>query len=179
MKKFSVLILALSFGLFSCSSDNNDDSNPDATVPQFAMTAKINGATFQANNPYGTNAFSSTNIWSYFPKTDYIMLQGRQGGILGTPEINIWLKKSEMVVGTYPLTPDTRTENQSHHIDLNDLTNDIFEHTKTGVLMITEVNTTTKIVKGTFQFSTVQNVEIATAPIDFEVTEGKFRYTYE
>lgn len=177
MKKLSILVLALSFGLFSCTSNDTNDSNPP--VPEFAMTAKINGVVFQANNPFGTNTVSTTNIWSYFPKTDYIMLQGRQGGTFGTPEMNIWLKKSEMVVGTYALTPDTYTEGQSHHIDLNDLTNDIFEHTKSGVLVITEVNSTTKIVKGTFEFSTVQNVESTNAPIDYEVTEGNFRYTYE
>ena len=179
MKKLSILVLALTFSLFSCSSDDNNNSNSDSDIPQFAMTAKINGSNFQANNPFGTNAVSSTNIYSHFPKTNFVMLQARQGGILGNPEINIWLKKSQIVVGTYTLGPETFDENQSHHIDLTDNTNNISENTKNGVLIISEVNTTTKIVRGTFQFSTVENVENTSAPIDFVVTDGKFRYTYE
>lgn len=179
MKKFSILIVALSFGLFSCSSDDNNDYNPDTTIPQFAMSAKINGQTFQANNPFGTNAFSNTNIWSYYPTGEYVMLQGRQGGLLGSPEINIWLKKTDITVGTHSIGTENFSNKPSHFIDLTDNNNDIFEHTKNGVIVISEVNTTTKIVRGTFQFSTVQNVEMASTPIDFEITEGKFRYTYE
>ncbi|CAM1334654.1 hypothetical protein [Tenacibaculum aestuariivivum] len=97
------------------------------------MTAKLNGVTFQANNPFGTNEFSSTNIWNYFPTDDFVMLQGRKGGIIGTPEINIWLKKSDIAVGTYQIEQDTFDTPPSHFIDLTDNSNDISEYTKQGV----------------------------------------------
>lgn len=182
MKKISILAFALSFTLFSCSSDDNNNSNENINIPQnpeYAMTAKLNGVTFQANNPYGGNAFSSTNIWDYYPEEDFVMLQGRQGGIVGNPEINLWLKKSDMVVGTYEIGEETFSTPPSHYIDLIDNSNDITENTKEGTITITEVNPSTKIVKGTFQFKTVDELGNPSATIGFNVTEGTFRYTYE
>jgi hypothetical protein len=176
MKKISILVLALSLTLFSCSSDSD---SPSENNPEFAMTAKINGVTFQANTPFGNNEFSDFNIWSYFPEGEYIMLQGRQGGIMGSPEINIWLKVSDIAVGTYPIGQETFDTPPSHHISLVDATNEISEHTKGGTIVITEVNTSTKIVKGTFQFTTVDELDNPAAPVDYNVTNGTFRYTYE
>ena len=94
-------------------------------------------------------------------------------------EINIWLKRSDIAVGTFPIGQETFDTPPSHFIDLIDNSNDISENTKSGTIIITEVNTTTKIVKGTFQFTTVENVEDPAATVDFNVTDGKFRYTYE
>jgi hypothetical protein len=175
MKKISILLVAISFALGSCSSS---DSGSSSEQPAYAMTAKINGSTFQANNPFGTNLYSSTNIWSYFPIEDFVMLQGRQGGIVGNPEINIWLKRSDIVVGTYTFGPETFDTPPSHFIDLIDNSNNISENTKNGTIIITEVNTTTKIVKGTFQFNTVDNLDDVNAPVDYAITEGTFQYKY-
>lgn len=175
MKKISLLFLALSLSLASCSSDSSssDDS-------QWAMTAKINGETFEANNPFGTNAFSTTNIWDYYPIEDYVMLQGRAGGAFGMPEINIWLKRSEIAVGTYTLAPETFGTPPSHYIDLIDNRTDETEKTKSGTIVITEVNTTTKIVKGTFQFTATDGDQDDPASVvNANVTNGTFRYKYE
>jgi hypothetical protein len=169
--------MALAAIAFGCSSDSDGDDG--STDPQFAMTAKLNGATFQANNPFGNNEFSSTNIWSYYPLEDYVMLQGRQGGVWGNPEINIWLKRSDIAVGTYTIGQETFDTPPSHFIDLIDNSNGISENTKAGTIVITEVNTSTKIVKGTFQFTTVDELDNASAPVDFNVTDGTFRYKYE
>jgi uncharacterized protein DUF6252 len=180
MKKISILVLTLSLTLFACSS--SDDDNPVVNNPVttgYAMTAKINGVIFQANNPYGNNQFSSTNIYSYFPEEDFVMLQGRKGGIWGNPEINIWLKKSDIALGTYPIGQETFDTPPSHFIDLIDNSNDISENTNEGSITITEVNSTTKIVKGTFRFTTTEELGSPTPNIDITVTEGTFRYTYE
>ncbi|MDI9256468.1 MULTISPECIES: DUF6252 family protein [Flavobacterium] len=174
MKKISALFLVLSLTLFSCSSDSNSDSNSS----QFAMTAKINGVTFEANNPFGTNLFSDTNIWDYFPLEDYVLLQGRQGGVWGNPEINLWLKRSDIAVGTYTIGQETFSTPPSHFIDLIDNANDVSEHTKNGTIVITEVNTSTKIVKGTFEFYTVNELD-PMGPVNFNVTNGTFRYKYQ
>jgi major membrane immunogen (membrane-anchored lipoprotein) len=158
MKKISILFLALSFAVTSCSSSDNSSD-----VPQFAMTAKINGSTFEANNPFGTNLFSDSNIWSYYPIEDYVMLQGRAGGTFGNPEINLWLKRSQIAVGTYTLAPET-----------------FDEKTKSGTIVITEVNSSSKIVKGTFQFTSTDGDQNDPASIvNANVTEGTFRYKYE
>ncbi|HNP31781.1 MAG TPA: DUF6252 family protein [Flavobacterium sp.] len=174
MKKISLLFLALSLSLASCSSGGSDSSESG-----WAMTAKINGATFQANNPFGTNEFSTTNIWSYYPIEDYVMLQGRAGGTFGNPEINIWLKRSNIAVGTYTFGPETFDTPPSHFIDLIDLATDDSESTKNGTIVITSVNTSTKIVKGTFQFTAVVDPSDPSSPVVYTVTDGTFNYKYE
>lgn len=176
MKKNIILILFFSLALFSCSSSSDDDTSDNS---KYAMTAKINGIAFEANNPFGTNELSNTTIWNYFPSDDYILLQGRQGGVFGNPEINIWLKKIDIVVGNYIIGEETFDTPPSHHIGIIDSSNQISENTKAGNIEITEVNTSTKIVKGTFQFTTVDDLNDPSAPIDLNITDGTFRYTYE
>jgi hypothetical protein len=175
MKKLKFLLFSLPFILFACSSDDSDSNNNN----QFAMTAEINGVTFEANNPYGTNLYSSTNIWDYFPLEDFVMLQGRQGGLLGNPEINIWLKRTDMTVGTYGFRSETYDTQPSHFIDLIDNSNEEMEETIGGTITITEVNTSSKIVKGTFQFTASDNVENPVPVVNKTVTNGTFRYQYE
>ncbi|SNR15608.1 hypothetical protein [Tenacibaculum jejuense] len=170
---FLLLIITVSFS--SCSSE--DDSNNNDS--EFAMTAVINGEVFEANNPFGTNEFSSTNIWNYYPIEDFVMLQARDGGIVGTREINIWLKRTDITPGVYNFGPDTFTTPPSHFIRMFELTNDISELTRGGKIEIKSVNTTDKIVEGTFEFTTSENPDDPSSPIDFTVTEGKFRYKYE
>lgn len=179
MKKISVLVLMLSLTLFSCSSSEDSPIVNNPVNTGYAMTSKISGVTFQANNPYGNNEFSSTNIFSYYPIEDFVMLQGRQGGTIGNPEINIWLKRSDIVVGTYTIGQETFDTPPSHFIDLIDNANDVSELTNEGVIEITEVNSATKIVKGTFHFTTVEELDNPSAPIGYNVTEGKFTYKFE
>lgn len=175
MKKISILLLVFSLVISSCSSS---DSDGDSESLSYAMTAKINGVTFEANNPFGGNLFSSTNLWDRFPKEDFVLLQARAGGVFGNPEINLWLKRSDIVVGSYTVSQETLDTPPSHFIDLIDNSNNIFEHTKSGIVVITEVNTSSKIVKGTFEFKTVQDLNDPNALIDFNVTNGTFRYQY-
>jgi len=181
MKKFLFVVPTLIFVLCVSSCDSDDsiqEENPDQNSG-YAMSAKINGIVFQANNPFGTNEFSTTNIWNYFPLEDYVMIQGRQGGLLGTPEILIWLKKSDIVVGTYQIGEETFDTPPSHFIDLVDNSNTISENTKQGTIVITEVNSSEKIVTGTFEFTTVDDILNPTAQVDFTITEGTFNYIYE
>jgi hypothetical protein len=184
----SIFVILMSLTFVSCTDEaidpsllvpvENSPTNGGGTVSGFAMTAKINGVQFQANNPYGTNLYSSTNIWSYFPLEDFVMLQGRQGGLLGNPEINIWLKRSQIVVGTYTIGTESFTTPPSHFIDLVDNSGTDFEDTVSGTLTITEVNTTTKIVKGTFSFTTSDSAGVPSPVINYTVTNGTFNYKY-
>jgi hypothetical protein len=175
MKKIKTLLLVLPFVLFSCSSD---DSPNEESIPEFAMTASINGSDFKANTPFGNNMFSNTNIFSYFPIEEYVLLQGRAGGVFGNPEINLWLKRSQIVVGTYTVSEDMFNPT-THTIDLIDNSNDESESTVDGTVVITNVNTSTKIVKGTFQFTTSDNSGLENPVINYTITNGKFRYQYE
>jgi hypothetical protein len=175
MKKLTLLLFSVF--LFSCSSD--ESSSDDNQAPAYAMTASINGVDFRANNPYGTNMYSSTNIWDYYPKADFVMLQGRAGGVMGNPEINIWLKKSNIAVGTYTIEPETFSTPSTHAIDLTDTSDNEFEYTKAGTIVITAVNTSTKMVTGTFTFTTVADPNEPSAPVTRTITKGTFNYQYE
>ena len=70
--------------LFSCSSNND---NIESETLDFAMTAMINGELFEANNPFGDNKFSETNIFGRYPIEDFVLLQARMGGAFGGKEI--------------------------------------------------------------------------------------------
>lgn len=185
MKK-TLFGLSFIFLLFSCSSDdstNNDgenNENPIPTPPTYAMTASINGVAFNANNPFGTNLYTEHNMWDYYPTEEYVRFIGRQDGLWGNPEINIWLKRDLMTPGSYTLYPDDGTNPGTHAIDLIDNSNDELENTVTGTVTILEVNTNTKIVKGTFEFTTTDDYNfIANPVINYTVTEGTFYYQYE
>ncbi|WP_299188754.1 DUF6252 family protein [uncultured Aquimarina sp.] len=172
--KFILFITITILTFVSCSSD---DSSPENS--NYAMTAKINGEDFQANNPFGNNEPSSTTIFNYFPKEDFVLLIGREGGVIGGKEIKIWLKKSDIIVGSYETGPETFDTTPSHFIDFLDLTNEIDESTKNGTIEITEVNTSTNTVTGTFSFTTVDGTSDPSSPIDFNITDGTFKYIYE
>ena len=175
MKKIKTLLLALPFVLFSCSSDDGPGAE---AIPEFAMTASINGSEFKANTPFGNNMFSNTNVFNVFPIEEYVLLQGRSGGVFGNPEINLWLKRSQIAVGTYPVSEDMFNPT-THTIDLIDNSNDEGEDTVEGTVVITEVNTSTKIVKGTFEFTTSDSRDLPSPVINYTITNGKFRYQYE
>ena len=200
--KSVLTLLVSSFMLLYCSTSNepidsallqnlnvatpvvSNPTNPGTPVtstpstPAYAMTAKINGQQFQANSVFGGNAFSPSNIWTYFPVEDFVLLQGRQGGPLGIPEINIWLKRSDITLGTFSFGRETFNTTPSHFMDLNDATNPGQEYTISGSLTILEVNATAKTVKGTFVFTTTADLFPAIPIINFTVTEGTFNYKY-
>jgi len=182
MKKFFILIPAVLLCLFSCStSDSDSDSETDSEIdPEFAMTAKINGDVFQANNPFGNNEFSNYLIWDWYPPNEFILLQARKGSTFSTlREINLWLKKSDIAVGTYVIGAETFEVKPSHYVVLVYPSSEEPISTKEGKIVITEVNTSTKLVKGTFEFTTVLYLDDPSSPVNFRITEGKFNYTYE
>jgi hypothetical protein len=190
MKKIISLLTVVLFSTFllftSCDVEPLDpaiDTSRSSTTSTnntsgYAMTALINGVPFNANNPFGNNEYSTTNIWDYFPLADFTMLQGRQGGILGNPEINIWLKKSDIAVGTYGFVFNSYSTTPSHYIDLIDTLTLEYEDTISGSITITEVNSITKIVKGTFEFNCSDAPSVASPVINVRVTNGTFNYKY-
>lgn len=177
MKRLFFITRLLIFVLFLASCSSTDEAE-EPVISGFAMTAKINGDSFEANNPFGSNEFSETNIFARYPIEDFVLLQARMGGAFGGKEINLWLKREDIIVGSYNvfykhlgLTPPT------HYIQYIDNTNDIYEQTLEGVIKITEVDNLMKTVKGNFEFTTVNDDE--SAPVDFTITDGEFNYKYE
>ncbi len=177
MKNLKLLcILVVLITNLSCSkSDTNTDE-----ISEYAMTAKINGVLYEMNNPFGTNEANSS-FFSYYPDEDYIFLQGRYGGVLGNPEINIWISRNDLKTGTYSV--GLNTDSVTTHIDLIDNTNDtfgnpVYENTVSGFISIDYINTTDKTIRGTFKFNTIDG-ESETDPANFVITEGTFNYKYD
>ncbi|MFD0976501.1 DUF6252 family protein [Salinimicrobium gaetbulicola] len=177
MKKF-FLLTAVLLCLFSCSTSESDDEKEP--TPEFAMTAEINGELFQANTPFGDNEFSDYTIWNRYPTEEYILLQARKGYEWDTlTEINIWLKKSDIAVGTYAIGKETFEEKPSHYIGFVHPSSEDPTDTKEGTIVITDVNTSAKTVQGTFEFTTVAELYDDSATPNYTITNGKFYYTYE
>lgn len=186
MKIIRNLFLVLCVLFFvSCSSSDEDNSIPgeDNSMDNiFAMTAKINGDNFLANSAFGDNNFSSTNIFNYYPLEDYVMLQGRVN-LNFSKEINIWLRRSSIAVGTYEINQELFDSNTGYvtnlfFISYGDITNSGTENTVGGTITITDVDTSSKIVTGTFELE-VSVVEYNVPTFAINITEGTFRYVYE
>lgn len=175
LKKATLFILVLSL-FVSCSSDD-DDGGSGTPTPEFAMTFKIDGELFELNNPFGTNEYSQTNIFSAYPLEDFVLLQSRNG-LFGLVEVDLWLKRDQIIAGTtYQVNMNTDESGNDTHIDLIDNRNNFFEGTTSGEVSITSVNTNTKVVKGTFNFI-AQDSSVPDNTI-MNVTEGTFNYIYE
>lgn len=172
LKKATLLIIVLSL-FVSCSSDDDGDSGMD--TPEFAMTFKINGELFEINNPFGTNEYSQTNIFSDYPIEDYVLLQGRNS-LFGLVEVDLWFERDEIIEGA-TFQVGEASDGNATHIDLIDNRNDFFEGTTSGQVEILTLDTTNKIITGTFEFIAQDSSDPDNTIMN--VTEGTFNYIYE
>lgn len=185
MMKITLKTLLLFFilALNSCSSDNNSDETPDnPTVPtsKFAMTAKVDGKLWEMNNPFNSNA-ATKPLFTYYPETEYIQLQGRNGGTFGMDEIRLLIKRSDLKVGTYPITLATNDASKTEiEMSFNSKAN--IQYPIEGTLSVTSIDLNTKTVAGTFSFNCAEDYSkpISTSnPVTTKVTEGTFNYKYD
>ena len=135
----------LAISMTSCSSDSSSSGS------QWAMTAKINGTLWQMNNPFNTN-HDSQSIFTYYDSADYIRLAGRNGGTFGLDEINLMIKRTDLAVGTIPIGLETFDGAHSQlDVNFNSFTN--IQDVAEGTITITELNTTAKTIKGTYNLN--------------------------
>ncbi|MAX69477.1 MAG: hypothetical protein CMC76_00010 [Flavobacteriaceae bacterium] len=173
LKKITLLLLGIFF-FSSCSSDSDNDE-PENQTPEYAMTFKLNGELFEINNPYGTNEFSPTNVFSAYPIEDYVLLQARNG-LFGLVEIDLWLER-DLIMEDAVFQVGEESDESATHINLIDNRNNFFESTTSGEVSILTVDTTNKIVTGTFEFTTQDLYSPGDTTIN--VTEGTFNFVYE
>lgn len=172
--KFLVAITFIAISFLGCSSDSSSSSSS-----QWAMTSKVNGTLWQMNNPFNTNN-DSPPVFTYYPASDYIRLAGRNGGTFGLDEINLMIKRTDLTVGTHSIGLETFDGTNSQiDVAFNSFAN--IQDVAEGTINITEINTTAKTVKGTFEFKCVENFEpiSATNPVTTTVTDGTFNYKYD
>jgi len=177
MKTPKILFLFLLLVINSCSSDNDSPNDPETPTSKFAMTAKVDGTLWEMNNPFGSD-YASKPIFTYYPETEYIQLQGR---INFSNEIRLHIKRSDLKIGTYPITATTFDASKTQiEMSFNSKTNS--QYPVEGSLSITSVDLNAKTVAGTFSFNCVEDDEkpISTSnPITTKVTEGTFNYRYD
>ncbi|MFD1552453.1 hypothetical protein DNU06_10520 [Putridiphycobacter roseus] len=175
LKKTTLLIVA---GITLFTACKKDEVEAEEVIA-YAMTLKINDVLYEFNNTFGTNEASTTTIYSYYPEEEYILLQGKNTAFDGIT-IQMWLKRSDLVVGTYVVS--AKTDGEDTHVDLIDNTNDessfILENTISGTINISFVDTEVKRVKGTFEFKTSEG-DASTDPVNYTITDGTFDYVYD
>lgn len=178
--KFILAMGVFAFMVLSCSSSSSSDDSNNTNVdpnPAYAMTWKMNGVQYNRNNAWGTNV-SSPNLFEYYPDSEFIWLQGTSLiGMSDGIEIDINIKRTDLVVGTYPVNKDT--DRVTTHIDLINNTNTEQESTREGSITITSINPVTKRVKGTFHFKTSDDNEGTPYTVNYNITDGTFDYRYD
>ncbi|WP_035649696.1 DUF6252 family protein [Flavobacterium sp. ASV13] len=171
------LFLSLILALNSCSSDN---STPDETTPTstFAMTAKVDGTLWEMQNPFGSD-YATKTLFDMYPAEQYILLQGRNSNFVD--EIRLYIKRSDLKVGTYPITKNTFDASKTQ-VEISFNTKGKSQYPVNGSVSITAIDLSAKKVTGTFSFNCVDDDAkpiSATNPITTKVTEGTFNYRYD
>ncbi len=178
MKIPKILFLFLLLVLNSCSSDNDTPNDPETPTSKFAMTAKVDGTLWEMQNPFGSN-YATKTLFTYYPETEYIQLQGRKINFID--EIRLYIKRSDLKIGTYPITATTFDASKTQiEMSFNSKAN--IQYPIEGSLSITSVDLNAKTVAGTFSFNCVEDDEepISTSnPVTTKVTEGTFNYRYD
>lgn len=161
MKNKLCLLPVIFFNLifFTCKKD----SAPDNNYPYFKC--KVNGQTYIPNN--------CANCLTCTIYQDTIFLLGANAGFeaLGIGVINFTAQP--IVATTYILNDNPR---QSGDYDNSPLVNDIYKTdvTHTGQLQITTLDTTNRIIKGTFYFKAYNSYRNDSV----SVTDGDFYLKY-
>lgn len=162
---------------------NNNEDPIDNPVPipssKYAMTAKVDGILWEMNNPFNSD-YATKTLFDYYPTADFIQLQGRKGGMMGVDEIELLIKRSNLVIGSYSIGIATHDGSKTQ-IEMLYNSKGKKQYVIDGNLSITSIDLQKKIVKGTFSFNCAENDEpISTAnPITTKVTEGTFNYRYD
>lgn len=174
MKTPKFLFLFLILILNCCSGGDNDNSE---STSKFAMTAKVDGVLWEMNNPFNSNA-ATKPLFTYYPETEYIQLQGRKDVI---NEIRLLIKRSDLKIGNYPITAATFDASKTQiEMSFNSKAN--LQYPIEGTLSVTSIDLNTKTVAGTFSFNCVEDDSkpiSASNPITTRVTEGTFNYKYD
>lgn len=177
---FSVFVLTT---LFSCSSDsssatsNNGGSLNETTV---AMTTRIDGTVYDTPPQIGGNAADATG--GSFGNT-YFLLNGYLNTGAGkaktgfkTYDIKIVVPKSDLTLGTHDFMSNIVAGEYYADFDVNGVTPAETVNTTSGSITITSYNSTTKLLKGNFTFTTNDGVNLIAAS---HTLIGSFNYVLQ
>jgi hypothetical protein len=174
---FSVFVLTT---LFSCSSDSNsanNNSGGSSNVTTVAMTTTIDGTIYDTPPQNGGNAADATG-GSY--GNTYFLLKGYYNTASGKAktgfksyDIKIVVPKSDLSLGTHTFTSSIVAGQYYADLDINGVNPAETVNTTSGSITITSYNTTTKLLKGSFNFTTNDGINLTTDSHDLI---GSFNY---
>lgn len=142
MKAPKILFIFILLVLNSCSSsDSSDDSEPKS---KYAMTAKVDGKLWEMKNPFGSD-YATNTLFDMYPEEEYILLQGR---INFFDEIRLYIKRSDLKVGTYPITKNT-FDGSKTQIEISFNSKGKSQYPVDGSLSVTAIDLKAKKVTGT------------------------------
>ena len=157
LKPLLFILLPLVLLSSSCKKDR---------LPKFYFQCKVDGVLYEPDNCANCNSKELIG--------DTVLLLGANRG---NEALSIGILKRNMAIGNYKLS-SALTENNGSAIYDNTIGNpaDIFrtDSTRTGVINITELDRSNRIIVGTFYFDAYN---IPKNKI-LRVTEGKFRLNY-
>lgn len=166
---FSVIVLTT---LFSCSSDNSSTNNSggggtggsDTTV---AMTTRIDGVIYDTPPQNGGNAADATGGEygsNYFLLKGYKYVGAGKQAKVGNKiyNIKVVIPKNDITVGTHSFNATLVTGGYYADFDISGISPAETVNTIGGSITITSYNTSTKLVKGNFNFTTCDGVNLTT-----------------
>lgn len=163
-----IFFLAIVSTVFlSCSSDNssNDTSNGSGSSNEttVAMTTRIDGVVYDTPPQVGGNSADATG--GIYGNT-YFLLKGYKN--MGTAktgfkayDIKIVVPKSDLSIGTHSFSSNIVSGEYYADLDVLGVTPAEAANTTSGSIKITSYNTTTKLLKGSFSFTTNDGVNLS------------------
>lgn len=177
---FSVIVLTT---VFSCSSDNSSTDNSggggtgggDTTV---AMTTRIDGVIYDTPPQNGGN---NADVSGGEYGNDYFLLKGYKNVGAGKQakignkiyNIKVVIPKNDVAVGTHTFTSNLVAGGYYADFDISGVSPDETVNTISGSVTVTSYNTSTKLVKGNFNFTTCDGVNLTTTT---HTLVGSFNY---
>jgi len=174
---FSAFVLTT---LFSCSSSDSTATGNTGGTPSettVAMTTRIDNVVHDTPPQGGGNAADATG-GSY--GNTYFLLKGYYSTASGKAktgfksyDIKIVVPKSDLSLGTHTFTSSIVSGEYFADFDVNGVVPAESANTNSGSITITSYNSTTKLLKGNFTFTTNDGVNLTTTS---HTLLGSFNY---
>jgi hypothetical protein len=175
MKKKLFFLLIITVVSFSCSSDSsssNDTGGGSGVTPEVAMITRIDGVVYDTPPQGGGNTANATG--GIYGNTYYLLNGYKNTGIakvislnklIGNKvyEIKIAIPKSDISIGNHIFSSTITAGGYYADLDISGVSPAEVVNTTSGEINITNYNTTTKLIKGNFNFTTNNGVNLTTA----------------
>lgn len=166
---FSIFIFTTIFGCSSSdTTDNNSNGSGIGSETTVAMSTRIDGLVYDTPPEIGGNLAENSGGIS-FGGTSYYLLKGYKnfgsGKIsdkIAGKTINIYLAipKNDLSIGTHNFSTTFNSVDYYADIDVSGVIPAESANTTSGFIKITSYDSTTKLLKGNFNFTTNNGVDL-------------------